>query len=92
MTAVDEIKIGGIGASRKRVEDNRFIRGKGNYLDDVVLPGMDGLTVCRLLKADPSTADVPLYMLTHLAIFARIAIGAREEHHAWGSRLPVLNG
>ena len=28
--AVDEIKIGGMGASRRRVEDDRFIRGKGN--------------------------------------------------------------
>ena len=33
--AVDEIKIGGMGASRRRVEDNRFIRGLGNYTDDV---------------------------------------------------------
>jgi DNA-binding response OmpR family regulator len=31
---------------------------------DVVLPQLDGLTVCRLLKADPSTAKVPLHMLT----------------------------
>ena len=36
--ALDEIKIGGMGASRKRVEDNRFIRGKGNYVDDIALP------------------------------------------------------
>ena len=31
---------------------------------DVVLPQMDGITVCRLLKADPKTAAVPLHMLT----------------------------
>jgi CheY-like chemotaxis protein len=31
---------------------------------DVVLPQMDGITVCRLLKADPKTASVPLHMLT----------------------------
>lgn len=31
---------------------------------DVVLPQMDGITVCRLLKADPATANVPLHMLT----------------------------
>ncbi len=31
---------------------------------DVVLPQMDGITVCRLIKADPSTAAVPLHMLT----------------------------
>ena len=27
--SLDEVKIGGMGASRRRVEDNRFIRGKG---------------------------------------------------------------
>ena len=47
MTAVDEVKIGGIGASRKRVEDNRFIRGKGNYLDDITLPGMLHMEILR---------------------------------------------
>ena len=30
----------GLGTSRKRVEDARFTQGKGNYLDDIKLPGM----------------------------------------------------
>ncbi|HET9203835.1 MAG TPA: aerobic carbon-monoxide dehydrogenase large subunit [Acidimicrobiia bacterium] len=47
MTAVDEVKIGGMGASRRRVEDNRFIRGKGNYVDDIVLPGMLHMEILR---------------------------------------------
>ncbi|MFP2929051.1 response regulator [Pyxidicoccus sp. 3LG] len=33
-------------------------------LMDVVLPQLDGISVCRILKSDPATADVPLYMLT----------------------------
>src|SRR6202050_5025967 len=33
-------EIGGMGHSIKRKEDLRFIQGKGNYVDDVVLPGM----------------------------------------------------
>ncbi|MBX6751814.1 MAG: carbon-monoxide dehydrogenase large subunit [Micromonosporaceae bacterium] len=45
--ALDEVKIGGLGASRKRVEDNRFIRGKGTYLDDIVLPGMLHMEILR---------------------------------------------
>ena len=45
--ALDEIKIGGLGASRRRVEDNRFIRGKGNYVDDIVLPGMLHMELLR---------------------------------------------
>src|SRR5213078_4474859 len=30
-----------------RVEDNRFIRGKGNYTDDIVLPGMLHMEILR---------------------------------------------
>ena len=45
--ALDELKIGGLGASRKRVEDNRFIRGAGNYTDDIVLPGMLHMEILR---------------------------------------------
>lgn len=44
---LDEIKIGGLGASRRRVEDDRFIRGKGNYVDDIVLPGMLHMEILR---------------------------------------------
>ncbi|MDH3919114.1 MAG: molybdopterin-dependent oxidoreductase, partial [Rhodospirillales bacterium] len=34
-----EATLGGIGCARKRKEDIRFIQGKGNYVDDVKLPG-----------------------------------------------------
>lgn len=33
-------KLQGKGSSRKRVEDVRFTQGKGNYVDDIKLPGM----------------------------------------------------
>jgi carbon-monoxide dehydrogenase large subunit len=36
-----------MGASRRRVEDNRFIRGKGKYVDDIVLPGMLHMEILR---------------------------------------------
>ena len=32
--------LNGLGTSRKRVEDARFTQGKGNYVDDMKLPGM----------------------------------------------------
>lgn len=35
-----EDQLQGIGCSRKRKEDPRFIQGKGNYVDDVKMPGM----------------------------------------------------
>ena len=33
-------KLQGLGCSRKRVEDARFTQGKGNYVDDLKMPGM----------------------------------------------------
>jgi two-component system phosphate regulon response regulator PhoB len=31
---------------------------------DLMLPGMDGLSVCKRLQRDPATADIPVIMLT----------------------------
>ena len=33
-------RLEGVGCRRKRVEDIRFVQGKGNYVDDLKLPGM----------------------------------------------------
>jgi len=33
-------KLEGLGTARKRVEDVRFTQGKGNYVDDLKMPGM----------------------------------------------------
>src|SRR5438034_2974579 len=38
---------GFVGESIKRKEDDRFIRGKGNYVDDVTLPGMLHMAILR---------------------------------------------
>ena len=35
-----EAALEGMGCKRKRVEDARFTQGKGNYVDDLKLPGM----------------------------------------------------
>ena len=42
-----EVAHGGIGASVKRKEDGRFIRGKGNYIEDINLPGMLHMVILR---------------------------------------------
>ncbi len=42
---------------------------------DLMLPGMDGLTFCRKLKADPSTAAIPIVMLTAKGEEADIVVG-----------------
>jgi carbon-monoxide dehydrogenase large subunit len=42
-----QVAHGGIGASVKRKEDARFIRGKGNYVEDISLPGMLHMAIVR---------------------------------------------
>jgi aerobic carbon-monoxide dehydrogenase large subunit len=41
------IEVQGLGHRRKRVEDARFLQGKGNYIDDLKLPGMLYLAIVR---------------------------------------------
>jgi two-component system alkaline phosphatase synthesis response regulator PhoP len=49
---------------------------------DLMLPGMDGLEVCRLLKGDPKTAGIPIIMLTAKSeesdIVAGLELGADD--------------
>ena len=40
-------KISGLGHSMKRKEDARFTQGKGNYVDDIKLPGMLYMDIVR---------------------------------------------
>jgi carbon-monoxide dehydrogenase large subunit len=40
-------EVGGMGHSVKRKEDPRFIQGRGEYIDDLVLPGMLWLDIVR---------------------------------------------
>lgn len=42
---------------------------------DIMLPGADGLEVCKQLKADPATARIPIIMLTALSEEADIVTG-----------------
>jgi carbon-monoxide dehydrogenase large subunit len=45
--ATEATEIRGVGHSVKRVEDDRFIRGKGNYIEDINLPGMLHMAILR---------------------------------------------
>ncbi len=42
---------------------------------DLMLPGMDGLEVCRRLRAEDATADIPVIMLTAKGEEADIVVG-----------------
>jgi carbon-monoxide dehydrogenase large subunit len=57
-------EVGGIGHSVKRAEDDRLIQGAGNFLDDIVLPGMLHMAIVRselphakILSIDSSEAE-----------------------------------
>ena len=49
MSAIEDRPIG--FGRLKRKEDARFIRGQGNYLDDIRLPGMVHVAILRVAFA-----------------------------------------
>jgi aerobic carbon-monoxide dehydrogenase large subunit len=46
-TPTTQEELGGYGQRVKRKEDPRFLRGKGNYIDDIKLPGMLYMDITR---------------------------------------------
>src|SRR5712664_2935751 len=86
----DEIQIGGLGARRKRVEDARFVRGKGNYIDDFKLPRMVHMEVLRIPVAHAriTSIDTSKAWMTpgvHLVITGEMAA---QHNLAW---MPTLS-
>jgi aerobic carbon-monoxide dehydrogenase large subunit len=51
-------ELGGYGQSVKRKEDPRFLRGKGNYIDDIKLPGMLYMDITRSPFAHAKITDI----------------------------------
>ena len=47
MTPRTSAEVGGMGHSPRRKEDPRFIQGKGNYIEDIKLPGMLWMDIVR---------------------------------------------
>lgn len=55
---------------------DRVARSKPDLiLLDVMMPKMSGFEVCRKLKSDPGTADIPIIMVTALNEFGDIERG-----------------
>src|SRR5262249_60494481 len=42
---------------------------------DVLLPGLDGLEICKTLRRDPTTASIPILMLTARSEDADVVAG-----------------
>ena len=53
---------GWVGQSLKRKEDPRLITGQATYVEDIMLPGMNGYVVCRTLRDEQNWT--PVLMLT----------------------------
>ena len=60
MTPRTSPEIGGMGHSVKRKEDPRFLRGQGNYVDDVVLPDMLYLDIVRSPYAHATIKNIDI--------------------------------
>jgi aerobic carbon-monoxide dehydrogenase large subunit len=89
MEASTEIR--GIGHSVKRKEDARFIRGKGNYVEDVKLPGMLYLELLRAPMAHATINSIDTSEAEALPGVVAVVTGELMAQHglAW---MPTLSG
>ncbi len=84
-------EIGGIGHSIRRVEDDRFIEGAGNYLGDVNLPGMLHMAILRSPLAHAKILSIDSTAATDHPGVVAVITGADLEgfNLAW---MPTLSG
>src|SRR6202048_779329 len=82
---------GGIGESIKRKEDGRFLHGKGNYLDDIVLPGMLHMAILRSPHAHARIKSVDTAAASAVPGVVAVVTGELMAQHklAW---MPTLSG
>src|SRR2546426_3259755 len=81
---------GGVGESIKRKEDGRFIRGKGNYLDDIELPGMLHMAILRSPHAHARISSVDTAAASGMPGVIAVVTGELMAQHklAW---MPTLS-
>ncbi|MGH2678670.1 MAG: aerobic carbon-monoxide dehydrogenase large subunit [Actinomycetota bacterium] len=89
--AVEQQDVHGIGHSLKRKEDDRFIRGKGTYLDDVTLPGMLHMAILRSPLAHAKINSIDTERAAALPGVVAVVTGELMAQHnlAW---MPTLSG
>jgi aerobic carbon-monoxide dehydrogenase large subunit len=82
---------GGIGASVKRKEDARFLRGKGNYIDDITLPGMLYMSILRSPYAHARIVSINTEEASAVPGVVAVVTGELMAAHnlAW---MPTLSG
>src|SRR5438093_1633026 len=76
---------GFVGESIKRKEDDRFIRGRGNYVDDVTLPGMLHMAILRSPFAHAKVNGVDTSKATAVPGVVAVVTGDLMAQHnlAW---------
>jgi aerobic carbon-monoxide dehydrogenase large subunit len=84
-------EVGGIGHSVRRKEDDRFIQGAGNYLDDVVLPGMLHMAIVRSPIAHGRIVSIDSSAAEEIEGVIAVVTGELMDQHglAW---MPTLSG
>jgi carbon-monoxide dehydrogenase large subunit len=84
-------EIGGIGHSVRRHEDDRFIEGQGNYLDDHVLPGMLHMAILRAQVPHARIVSIDTSAATALEGVVAVVTGEllAQYNLAW---MPTLSG
>jgi len=89
--AVETPLKGNIGDSIKRKEDDRFIRGRGNYLDDIVLPGMLHMSIHRSPFAHARIKSIDTKAASAVPGVIAVVTGDLLAQHklAW---MPTLSG
>ena len=82
---------GGIGESIKRKEDGRFLRGKGNYIDDLTLPGMLHMAILRSPHAHARIKSIETSAAGAKPGVVAVVTGELMAQHklAW---MPTLSG
>ncbi|HEY8737327.1 MAG TPA: aerobic carbon-monoxide dehydrogenase large subunit [Candidatus Dormibacteraeota bacterium] len=82
---------GMIGDSIKRKEDERFLRGKGTYVDDVSLPGMLHMAILRSPYAHARIRSIKTDKAQAVKGVVAVVTGALMAEHklAW---MPTLSG
>jgi carbon-monoxide dehydrogenase large subunit len=84
-------EICGLGHSPRRVEDNRFIQGAGNYLDDIVLPGMLHMAILRSPVPHARIVSIDTSEASALPGVVAVVTGDLMAQHnlAW---MPTMSG
>jgi carbon-monoxide dehydrogenase large subunit len=89
MSTTHEVR--GVGHSVKRKEDARFIRGKGQYFDDITLPGMLHMEILRSPYAHARLKSIDTSAAAALPGVVAVVTGELMAQHnlAW---MPTLSG